>query len=94
MSNNINLSYTTEPKTEEALKKAWDAAKPATDEIQVEYKTETGETKKQTLNMSEGLRTSFDFWRNQPLPAVPEIFIPNSETKTPAASDLEEPVQN
>lgn len=87
-----NLVYKTEKRTDEQLKQAWENAREPIQEIPVEYTTETGETEKQTLNMAKGLYTTLEFWTKQPLPEIPEIFVPNSETITPAASELEEPI--
>jgi len=88
----MEYTFTTPKYSQEELKKLWEQAKPATEEIKQEHETPTGEKISSYLSMTESLQNNLTFWASQKLPAIPETFTPNSETSSTPRSKLDDSI--
>ena len=86
--------FTTPSHTQDQLKQAWEQAKDATATIKEEYKTPDGQTITGYLQLTNSLQSSLAFWANQHLPAIPEVHLPDSESRTTPRSKLQNTIHD
>ena len=88
----MEYTFTTPKYSQEKLKKLWEQAKPASNEIKQEHETADGQKICSILHITESLSNNLTFWANQVLPSIPETFTPDTESSSTPRSKLEDPV--
>ena len=88
----MEYTFTTSKFSQEQLKKLWEQAKPASNEIKQEHETADGQKISSYLSMTESLQNNLTFWASQKLPAIPETFTPDTESSSTPRSKLEDPI--